>query len=71
MRIAQLFPFAILGILYYGVLFFCIWLFYPMLSKINDNLAAIHRAIGRSDVQRSERQAGSVDGLAGESNPVS
>ena len=37
-------PFAVIGLLFYSVLFFCIWKFYQMLSKINDNLAGIRRA---------------------------
>jgi hypothetical protein len=29
----------------YGIPIFCIWKFYQMLSKINDNIAGIKRAI--------------------------
>jgi len=38
-------PALLYGALYIVAVFFCVWKFYQMLSKINDNLAGIERAI--------------------------
>lgn len=38
--------FAVLtAIVAYGVMFYIVWKFYQMLSKINDNIAGIKRAL--------------------------
>jgi len=37
-----------LGILFCGGIFFCVWKFYQVLSKINDNIAGIREAIARN-----------------------
>ena len=36
---------ALLGLLFYGAIFFCVWKFYELVSKINDNLAGIREAL--------------------------
>jgi hypothetical protein len=41
-------PAILLGLLFYGLVFFCIWKFYEMLSKINDNIAGIRQALNRN-----------------------
>jgi hypothetical protein len=41
-------PILLFGLLFYGVIFFCIWKFYQMLSKINDNIAGIRLALVRN-----------------------
>jgi len=46
-------PIALLGLLFYGLVFFCIWKFYAMLSKINDNMAGIRRAFEQEGTRRS------------------
>lgn len=38
---------ASLGLAFYGVIFFCIWKFYQVLSKINGNIARISDALER------------------------
>jgi hypothetical protein len=51
----------LLGLLYYGLIFFCVWKFYQVLSNINDNLAGINRTIaglGRFGTEASERMSG-------------
>jgi len=32
----------------YGVLIYCVWKFYRLLSRINDNIAGIREAIARN-----------------------
>ena len=41
-------PIALLWLRYYAVIFFCIWKFWQMLSKINDNIAGIRLALVRN-----------------------
>jgi uncharacterized membrane protein len=36
------------GLVVYCVVFFCVWKFYQILSKINDNVAGIRRAVERN-----------------------
>ena len=48
MQIFQVLPIAFVGILFYGGIFFCVWKFYQVLSKINDNIAGIRQAIERN-----------------------
>jgi hypothetical protein len=43
-----LIPVALLGLLYYAAVIFCVWKFYQMISKINDNLAGIRQAMNRN-----------------------
>ena len=38
----------ILPIAVYGVMIYCVWKFYGLLSKINDNVAGIREAIERN-----------------------
>jgi hypothetical protein len=45
-------PIALLWLRYYAVIFFCIWKFWQMLSKINDNIAGIRPSL----VRNGERQ---------------
>jgi hypothetical protein len=54
----QLFAFfpIILALLFYGLIFFCIWKFYQMLSNINNNLAGIRRAMGHGGQGWSDNQ---------------
>lgn len=42
-------PAAIFGLLYYGLIVFCIWKFYQLLSSINESLRGIRRALERED----------------------
>ena len=39
---------VLLGLTYYGILFYCVWKFYQILSRINDNIAAIHVSMAGS-----------------------
>ena len=41
-------PVAILLALFYGLIFFCIWKFYQVLSRINENLVGIRQALEQS-----------------------
>ncbi len=41
-------PIALLYIGFYVLIFFSIWKFYKLFSRVNDNLAAIREAIERS-----------------------
>ncbi|MGB9455790.1 MAG: hypothetical protein WCB12_07085 [Bryobacteraceae bacterium] len=41
-------PIALLGLLYYAAVIFCVWKFYQMVSRINDNLAGIRQAMNRN-----------------------
>jgi hypothetical protein len=45
-------PVFVLGLFFYGlmffVIFFVIWKFYQILSKINDNIAGIRQALERN-----------------------
>ena len=43
---------AVMGLLICGVVFFCIWKFYKMLSKMNDNLVGIRRAVESASLLR-------------------
>jgi hypothetical protein len=45
-------PMALVGLLFYGAIFFCIWKFYQLLSKIDDNLAGIRQAVERGGTSR-------------------
>jgi hypothetical protein len=47
-------PIVLLGLLYYGLILFCIVKFYQMLSSINDNLAGINRTIAGIAGSRAE-----------------
>jgi hypothetical protein len=38
-------PLILIPLLYFAAVIFCVWKFYEMLSRINDNLAGIRRAI--------------------------
>ena len=54
-------PFALFGLLIYGLIFFCVWKFYQMLSKINNNIASINAnliGIRISGMGTPERVAG-------------
>jgi len=42
--------FLILPLLIYGALFFCVWKFYQVLTRINDNIAGIKRALDERGV---------------------
>ncbi|HEY9141501.1 MAG TPA: hypothetical protein VIN93_11450 [Bryobacteraceae bacterium] len=48
-------PFALLGLLYYAAVIFCVWKFYQMVSKINDNLAGIRQAMNRNSGETTWR----------------
>jgi hypothetical protein len=47
-------PAVLVGLLYYVVLFFCVWKFYQMLSRINNNLAGIRQALVRGALKPPE-----------------
>jgi hypothetical protein len=52
---------AVLGGLYYAFVIFCIWKFYQILCRINDNLAGINENIiglRRAGIEDSERTSG-------------
>jgi hypothetical protein len=38
-------PMVLMGLLFYGAIFYCLWKFYQKLSQMNDNLAGIRRAL--------------------------
>jgi hypothetical protein len=40
------------GLVVYGIIFFCVWKFYQMLSKINDNIAGIRHAVERGSPEQ-------------------
>ena len=64
-------PFILLGFLFYGLIFYCIWKFYQLLSKINDNIARINdniAGIRRSGLETSERMAGPASSDAAKHN---
>jgi hypothetical protein len=50
---SEFFPIALIGLLQYGFLCFCIWKFYQMLGKINDNIAGVRQAIERTELRGS------------------
>jgi len=45
MQIMGMLPSIMLALLSYGLMFFVLWKFYELLTKISDNLAGIRRAI--------------------------
>jgi hypothetical protein len=45
-------PIAVMGLLFCGVVFFGIWKFYKLLSKMNDNLVGIRRAVESASLLR-------------------
>jgi hypothetical protein len=55
------FPMIVLVLFFYGlmffVIFFVIWKFYQILSKINDNIAGIRQALERNDPGRASAPA--------------
>jgi hypothetical protein len=63
-------PFALIGLLFYGLIFFCIWKFYQMLSRINDNIAGINANMAgiRLSAAVSERMAAHASSDAAEAN---
>jgi hypothetical protein len=50
-EILAVIPIALLGTIY-GFIFYCVWKFYQMLSKINDNIAGIRQALVRNDASQ-------------------
>lgn len=45
-------PITVIALLFSGVVFFSIWKFYRMLSKINENLVGIRRAVESASLLR-------------------
>ena len=45
-------PVVVIALLFSGVVFFSIWKFHRMLSKINDNLVGISRAVESASLLR-------------------
>ena len=43
---------GVMGLLFSGLIVFCIWKFYYMLSKMNDNLVGIRRAVESASLLR-------------------
>lgn len=43
---------GIMGLLFSGIIVFCIWKFYRMLSAINDNLDKIRQAVETASLLR-------------------
>ena len=39
----------LVGAVFYGVIFYVLWKFYQMFSKINENIAGIRQALESSD----------------------
>jgi hypothetical protein len=40
---------SIVGVVFYGVIYYAIWKFYQMFSTMNENIAGIRRALESSD----------------------
>jgi hypothetical protein len=40
------------GLAFYGIVFFFVWKFYQILSRINDNIAGIRHAVERNGGDR-------------------
>ena len=40
---------SLVGVVFYGVIFYALWKFYQMFSKINENIAGIRQALESSD----------------------
>ena len=41
-------PELLIGLVFPGLIVFCLWKFYQLLSKINDNIAGIRQALERN-----------------------
>jgi hypothetical protein len=44
--------FGFFGLVVYAIIFFCVWKFYQILSKINDNIVGIRIAVERSSPEQ-------------------
>lgn len=52
------------GLAFYGVIFFSLWKFYQMFSKINENIAGIRRTL---EMNRTSNLSGGNLGTRGDS----
>jgi len=47
-------PAFLFGLIYFAVVIFCVWKFYQILSRMNDNLGRIKQAIDGTRVKAPE-----------------